>query len=321
MSACSSSGKVAIVGTGAVGGFYGGMLARAGADVHFLCRSTYEDVVRDGLSLVLHASNESFFVDPLQAYENSSEIGICDWVIVAAKATANVKLGEILSPLVDENTCLLTLQNGMGNVERLVELFGNRRTIVGGLCFTCINRTSPAVVESIFPGYVQFGQVGQSLSNKAREIMGAFAEAGVDAREAASLDEALWRKLCWNIPFNGLSVAAGGITTDKILADSELAGRARSLMEELQQTAAAHEIDIEDAFLDRQFTLTEPMGPYKPSSLIDFLAGREVEVDAIWGEPLRRGEASGVPMPRLKKLHEELLSETRRSNLGKAVYN
>jgi 2-dehydropantoate 2-reductase len=311
VSACSSAGKVAIVGTGAVGGFYGGMLARAGADVHFLCRSTYEDVVRDGLSLVLHESNESFFVEPLHAYRDSSEIGVCDWVVVAAKATANPQLEEVLSPLVDENTSLLTLQNGMGNVERLGELFGDSRTIVGGLCFTCINRTSPAVVESIFPGYVQFGQVGQSLSNKARDIMDAFAKAGVDAREAASLDEALWRKLCWNIPFNGLSVAAGGITTDKILADPELARRARYLMEELQQVASAYGVEIEDMFLDRQFTLTEPMGPYKPSSLIDFLAGREVEVDAIWGEPLCRGEAAGVRMPELKKLHGELLAVCR----------
>ena len=297
-----------MVGAGAVGGFYGGMLARADADIRFLFRSTYDDVVREGLTLVLHASNESLPVEPLQAYRDSAAIGSCDWVIVAAKATANVKLGEVLSPLVDTNTSLLTLQNGMGNVERLVELFGNRRTIVGGLCFTCINRTSPTVVESIFPGYVQFGQVRGALTGKAREIMDAFAEAGVDAREAASLDEALWRKLCWNIPFNGLSVAAGGITTDRILADPELACRARSLMEELQQAASAHGVEIEDRFLDRQFTLTEPMGAYKPSSLIDFLDGREVEVDAIWGEPLCRGEAAGVPMPELHKLHGELLS-------------
>ena len=311
MNSLSKAGKVALVGPGAVGGFYGGMLARAGVDVRFLFRTTYGDVVRDGLSLVLHQSNESFLVEPLQAYENSSEIGVCDWVIVAAKATANPQLEEVLSPLVDENTGLLTLQNGMGNVERLAELFGDSRTIVGGLCFTCINRTSPTVVESILPGYVQFGQVGGALSGKAREITSAFAEAGVDAREAVSLDEALWRKLCWNVPFNGLSVAAGGITTDKILADSELAGRARSLMEELQEAASEVGVEIEDRFLDRQFTLTEPMGPYKPSSLIDFLAGREVEVDAIWGEPLRRGEAVGVSMPELKKLHEELLAVCR----------
>ena len=307
MSSCAGLGKVALVGTGAVGGYYGGLLARAGADVRFLFRSTYDEVAREGLALVLHASGgERAPVEPLRAYRDAAEVGPCDWIIVAAKTTANPRLGETVAPLVGENTHFLTLQNGMGNVERLAELFGGHRTIVGGLCFTCINRTSPCVVESIFPGYVQFGQLGGALSEAAREIMNAFGEAGVEVREAASLDEALWRKLCWNVPFNGLAVACGGITTDEILADAQLSRRARALMEELQTAAAAHGVEIEDAFLDRQFTLTASMGAYKPSSLIDFLAGREVEVKAIWGEPLRRGEVTGVPMPELERLHAEL---------------
>jgi len=310
VNACSGLGKVGLVGPGAVGGYYGGMLARAGADVRFLFRSTHDAVLRDGLTLVLHASGkERVPVEPMRGYRDAEEIGPCDWVIIAAKATANPSLGEILVPLVGDQTHLLTLQNGMGSVERLIELFGEQRTVAGGLCFTCINRTSPTVVESIFPGYVQFGQLGCSLDEEARSMMNAFGEAGVDVREAASLDEALWRKLCWNVPFNGLSVAAGGITTDLILADAELAGRARVLMEELQEAAAAHGVEIEDKFLDRQFTLTRPMGAYKPSSLIDFLAGREVEVESIWGEPLRRGEAADVSMPELRRLYRELSGE------------
>ena len=311
MSACSGLGKVGLVGPGAVGGYYGGLLALGGADLRFVFRSTYEEVSRQGLARVLRASGgERVPVRPLRAYREAAEVGPCDWVIVAAKTTANSRLREMLSPLVGENTRLLTLQNGMGNVERLAELFGNRRTIVGGLCFTCINRTSPTVVESIFPGYVQFGQLGGPLNEDAREVMSAFGGAGVDVREATSLDEALWRKLCWNVPFNGLAVACGGITTDKILTDSEFTRRARTLMKELQVAAAAHGVEIEDTFLDHQFTLTEPMGAYKPSSLIDFLAGRAVEVEAIWGESLRRGQAAGVPMPELEQLHGELQATT-----------
>ena len=253
MSACSGLGKVGLVGPGAVGGYYGGLLALGGADLRFVFRSTYEEVSRQGLALVLRASGgERVPVRPLRAYREAAEVGPCDWVSVAAKTTANSRLREMLSPLVCENTRLLTLQNGMGNVERL--------------CFTCINRTSPTVVESIFPGYVQFGQLGGPLNEDAREVMSAFGEAGVDVREATSLDEALWRKLCWNVPFNGLAVACGGITTDEILADAELSRRARVLMEELQAAAAAHGVEIEDAFLERQFILTAPMGPYKPSS-------------------------------------------------------
>ena len=81
-------------------------------------------------------------------------------------------------------------------------------------------------------------------------------------------------------------------------------------MLEIQAGAKAYGIEIEDAFLDRQFELTEPMGPYKPSSLIDFLDGKPVEVDAIWGEALRRGEAKDIAMPELKKLLQELLKAT-----------
>ena len=114
-----------------------------------------------------------------------------------------------------------------------------------------------------------------------------------------------WRKLCW-APFNGLAIACGGITTDLILCDDGHRLRARRLMDEIQAAALAHEIEIEDSFLARQFALTEPMGPYKPSSLIDFLNGKAVEVESIWGEPLRRGESKGVEMKELRKLYGEL---------------
>jgi 2-dehydropantoate 2-reductase len=127
----------------------------------------------------------------------------------------------------------------------------------------------------------------------------AFQSAGVRVRESESWTKLSGGKLCWNIPFNGLAIAGGGITTDLILTDPVLSQRAADLMLEVQAGAQAHEIEIEDSFLDRQFELTEPMGPYKPSSLIDFLDGKPVEIDAIWGEALRRGEAKGVEMPEL----------------------
>ncbi len=304
-------GKVGLVGPGAVGGFYGGMLANAGVDLHFLLRSTYEFVSSEGLHLIHHADGgRKEPVKSLKAYRNASEIGPCDWVIVAVKSTANDELGSILEPLVDERTSLLTLQNGMGNVENLARFFGRERIILAGLCFTCINRTEPNRIESIFPGYVQFGQYGSSPSPKAEGMIEAFENAGVKVRRAESLDEALWRKLCWNVPFNGLSIAGGGITTDRILSDAVLRARARFIMDEIQAGAKAHEISIEDSFLDRQLELTEPMGPYKPSSLIDYLDKKPVEVEAIWGEPLRRGLSKKVPMPELERLYRELLALT-----------
>ena len=137
-------------------------------------------------------------------------------------------------------------------------------------------------------------------------MVAAFKDSGVRVRSVDSLDEALWRKLCWNVPFNGLAIAGGGITTDLILADQDLARRARALMLEVQKGAAAYGIEIEDTFIDRQFELTEPMGAYKPSSLLDYLKGKPVELNAIWGEALKRGQSKGVNMPELNLLLTQL---------------
>jgi 2-dehydropantoate 2-reductase len=300
-------GKIGLIGPGAVGGYYGGLLALSEQEVHFHFRSSYDSVQQNGLWLVHHGEEgRREPVDGLHAHASTESIGVCDWVIIASKATANSILPDLIRPLVGDHTGLLTLQNGMGNAENLADAFGCDRTILAGLCFTCINRTSPHVIESLLPGYIQFGELAKPLSEGGREMVQAFQSAGVRVRESESLDEALWRKLCWNIPFNGLAIAGGGITTDLILADPVLSQCARDLMLEVQAGAQAHKIEIEDSFLDRQFELTEPMGPYKPSSLIDFLDGKPVEIDAIWGEALRRGEAKGVEMPELKKLDQQL---------------
>ena len=300
-------GKTALVGPGAVGGYYGAMLAEAGFDIRFLFRSTYQSVKANGLWLVHHTEDsKKSLVQNLQLYRRAESIGECEWVIIASKATANRDLQKVLTPLVGEKTKFLTLQNGMGNVENLANQYGDKRTILAGLCFTCINRTSPNVIESLLPGYVQFGQFGQRMDEDCLQMVQAFKDSGVRVRCVDSLDEALWRKLCWNVPFNGLAIAGGGITTDLILADQGLTRRARALMLEVQKGAAAYGIGIEDSFIDRQFELTEPMGPYKPSSLLDFLEGKPVELNAIWGEALKRGQSKGVNMPELNLLLKEL---------------
>ena len=300
-------GKTALVVPGAVGGYYGAMLAQAGFDIRFLFRSTYESVTANGLWLVHHTEgSRKSEVQNLQPYRRAESVGECEWVVIASKATANRDLQKVLTPLVGEKTKFLTLQNGMGNVESLATQFGANRTILAGLCFTCINRTSPNVIESLLPGYVQFGQFGGKMNEDCLRMVAAFKESGVRVRSVDSLDEALWRKLCWNVPFNGLAIAGGGITTDLILADQDLTRRARALMLEVQKGAAAYGIEIEDAFIDRQFELTEPMGAYKPSSLLDYLKGKPVELNAIWGEALKRGQSKGVNMPELNLLLTQL---------------
>ena len=116
-------------------------------------------------------------------------------------------------------------------------------------------------------------------------------------------DPQRWHKLVWNVPFNGLAIAAGGVTTDRIMADEGLRTLARRLMEEIVEAAAKFGHAIPRSFVDLQFERTAKIGGYRPSSLIDFEAGRDVEVEEIWGEAVRRARKVGVAVPRLEMLY------------------
>lgn len=294
--------SIAVVGSGAVGGYYGGMLAHLGLDVRFLMRSDLATVRQKGLAIHTGGAN---IVVPAQGFALPEEIGPCDLVIIALKATANAALDELIPPLLHERTALLTLQNGLGNEEYLATRWGRER-VMGGLCFVCLNRTAPGVIEHFDHGSISIGEFSGEPQERTGEIAEAFVRAGIQANVVDHLITERWRKLLWNIPFNGLAIAGGGATVADILADSELRKAARDLMSEALDAARRLGHNIPESFADFQIERSHSMGPYKPSSLIDWQLGRPVEVEAIWGEPLRLGQAAGAAMPRLEFLYRLL---------------
>jgi 2-dehydropantoate 2-reductase len=197
---------------------------------------------------------------------------------------------------------LLTLENGLGSDEFLAQHFGGER-VIGGLCFICVNRVAPAQVQCFEPGTISIAEYGRPISERLRTIADLFNHAGVRCTVGDNLSELRWKKLVWNVPFNGLSIAAGGVPTDRILASAELEAEARGLMREVIAAAAKFGYTISESFIDKQIDSTRPMGPYKPSSLIDYLAGRDVEVEAIWGEPVRRARAAAASIPKMEMLY------------------
>jgi 2-dehydropantoate 2-reductase len=140
------------------------------------------------------------------------------------------------------------------------------------------------------------------------EIARRFKAAGIPAEAVADLATAQWQKLVWNVPFNGLAIAAGGVTTDVLLANPETEAEMRGLMAEVVAAARALGLPLTDDLIDFNIERTRPMGPYRPSSMIDYLAGQEVEIEPIWQEPLRRARQAGVPMPRLERLVAQIKS-------------
>ncbi len=295
--------KVGVVGAGALGSWYGGLLALDGHVVHLHSRGSARLLRENGL--VLEGPSGVRRPGLAGAHESTAAIGPCDLVIIAIKATANEALPELVTPLLGDSTVLLTLQNGMGNVEVLERLAPAER-VAAGLCFVCINRMPDASVRNMLPGHVRVAAARGPAGPAAELCARSLSSAGVDCRTEPSLDAVLWKKLCWNIPFNGLSIAAGGVTTDRILGDPALRRRALDLMLEVSAAADASGHGFRRSHVDWQFQVTAGMGPYRPSSLIDYLDGRDVEVEGIWAEPLRRGLAAGVRMPELTRLLEEI---------------
>lgn len=293
--------RIGIVGAGAVGCYYGARLAQAGCDVAFLLRSDWEEVSCRGLRIE-EGAKEVIHLHPVQVFRRTEELGPCDLIIIALKATARDALRTLLPPLLGPRTALLALQNGLGNEEWLAEEFPDR-PILGGIVFACLTRIAPGRVRNTGFGRVELGEYSGAAAGLLRDIGSLFERAGVPCAIVENLAAARWRKLAWNIPFNGVSVAAGGCDVEEILRDSELRKLVVGLMEEVADIADKCGLPLPKDWIGRMLAETARMGPYRPSTLLDFLAGRPIEVEAIWGEPLRRGLAAAAQTPRLQTLY------------------
>lgn len=296
--------RIAVIGGGAISGYYGGRLAEHGHDVHFLLRSDFAQVRDHGLQIFSPAGNAHLAV---ACASRADDIGPCDLVIIGVKATGNDALPSLLPPLMHEQTALLLLQNGLGGDEFLAQHFGAER-VLGGLCFVCINRTAPGVIHHLAQGHIGIGEFSGASFTRTRQIAEWFKSAKVGCSVEESLAAARWKKLVWNIPFNGLSVAAGGLDTARILADPGLEKLVRDLMGEVVEGAARLGYALPANLIDGMIANTKPMQAYKTSSLLDYEAGREMEIEPIWGEPCRRAQAAGAGVPRLEMLYHLLRS-------------
>jgi 2-dehydropantoate 2-reductase len=292
---------IAVVGAGAVGGYYGGRLAQHGHEVHFLLRGDWRAVAEKGW--VIKSCRGDFSLSPQQVrvYQDPAAMPRADLVIIATKATANHELPRLVAPLVGPDTTILTLQNGLGNEEQLAGLFGPER-ILGGLCFVCINRIGPGLIHHIDYGLVRIGAHVPKQKRVAARVVELLAGAGIECELLEDLAHGRWEKLVWNIPFNGLG-AVLGVSTDVLVsnvAGLELVG---GLMAEVLAAARGVGVQLPVNMPELKIQQTQRMGAYKSSMQIDRELGRPMEVEAILGEPVRAAERAGVRVPQLRMLY------------------
>jgi len=292
--------RIAVVGAGALGLYYGALLQKSGQEVHFLLRRDYAAVKERGLTVF--SVNGDFHLEQVNAWQQPEEIGPVDLVLVGLKTFANGSFASMIASLVGEGTQILTLQNGLGNEDELARLFGGKR-VLGGVAFLCSNRGEPGVVHHLAAGRIIIGEYEPCDHRRVERLGALFIAAGVDCRVTGDLKRARWEKLVWNIPFNGLC-ALMQQSVDRLLAVHATRMLVRELMLEVINAANLQGLQkpIPPDYADSMLEFTDNMGMYRPSMQIDREEGRELEINAIFRIPLQHGREKGVAMSRVEML-------------------
>lgn len=302
-----SARSYAILGTGALGGFYGSRLDRAGLDVHYLLRSDYEHVQSHGL--ICESPEGDFTLPRVNAYRAVTDMPRCDVVMVGFKTTSNHLLPELLPPVLADDGVVLMTQNGLGMEQQAAAVVGPDR-VLGGMAFLCSHKVGPGHIRHLDFGKIALGDYdaddrARGVTDRLRAIGDDFERAGVSVALEPDLRTARWKKLVWNVPFNGLTVALD-TTTDRVVAQPETMALSRKLMEEIVAGAAALGRTIPEPFVEKMMADTVKMVAYKPSMKLDYDLGHPLETEAIYGEPLRQAEAAGTDMPTVRALYQQL---------------
>lgn len=301
--------RIGVIGTGAIGGFYGLMLARAGFEVHFLLRSEYDAVNSNGLR-VNSAVHGELHLPKVHAWNDAAQMPKCDWLLVGAKTTSNAELAPIINSVAAPGAKVVLLQNGLAVEEQMRPLLDQHLHLLGGLCFICVHRSAPGVVEHQSQGGVNLGyHSGPATEEEGYAIVqqgaGFFQQAGLDSKAVFKLQQARWQKLVWNIPYNGLSVLLNS-STEQLMGNLHSRELVTELMDEVMAAAAACGYPLPENIVQMMLKSTDGMPAYLPSMYHDFKLKRPMELQAIYQAPLEAAQAAGCAMPKTKMLWQAL---------------
>lgn len=294
--------RIGIIGSGALGLYYGALLQRSGQDVRFLLRRDFDAIRGNGLQV--YSINGDFHLPQVAGFRTSDEIGPVDLVLVGLKTFANHRLVELVAPLMKKDTAILTLQNGLGNEELLAEAFGSER-VLGGIAFLCSNRRKSGSVHHLGEGWIRIGEYNRPSGERTRILEALFKQAGIPCTAVDDLRRARWEKLVWNIPFNGLAALLKQDVTELLSYPPNLE-LVRELM--LEVVAAANSQQLLEpidglALSDKMIGFTQQMDHYRPSMLVDRMEHRPLELEAIYARPLSQAAKADIAMPRVAMLH------------------
>ena len=303
---------IAIVGTGAVGGYFGGRLAQAGEDVVFLARGAHLQAIQDQ-GLQVESVDGGFAIRPAQATDDPAGIGPVDLVLLAVKGWQVPQAIETMRPLVGSQTFVVPLLNGVEAPEQLAAAFGVR-SVVGGLCGLYGSVAGPGRIRNVLPRpFVSIGELDHAASWRCEQLRQAFEHAGVQVSIAADIHAALWEKLLFVGPFGGV-----GAVTRAPVGVLRRQGETRSLLEgamrEVFELARARGVHVGEEAIEQALARID-LSPEQATASMqrDIMAGRPSELESQLGVVVRLAHPVGVEVPRHTFLYASLLPQERKA--------
>ncbi len=293
----------AIIGTGGIGGYYGGKLANNHHDVHFLFHSDYNHVIQHGLRV--DSVDGDFHISHPNAHANSAAMPKADVIFIGLKTTNNHLIKNIITPILKENTIIVLIQNGLGLEEKLNKELPKCQ-IAGGLAFICSEKVEPGHIKHMDYGKLIIGSYNVSNQEILKQVCIDLQKAGVNTEISEDLNSSRWQKLVWNIPFNGLTVVLNS-STKAIIENVDSKNLVYEMMLEVINTAKQCGAIITEQFADDMIDLTNNMKPYAPSMKVDYDNYRPLEIEVIYSSQIAFAKLKGCTMPKIEMLEKQLL--------------
>jgi len=291
--------KFVVFGTGGVGGFYGGMIARCGHKVVFISRGEKLKAMKEkGLTVksfkhgqwtVKEDGKKVVFTD------KPSEAGKADVVLVCVKSYDTEKVAPQIKPLLKEDTVVVSVQNGIENEEILARFLGEKH-VLGATAFVGAYVKEPGVVVHEAAGLLEIGEMTGEVTERVERLVEELKRCGIEARVSKDIRYTLWKKLVWNVAFNPYSVVTGA-TVGEMLETPETYEVLKNLMLECYKVAESYGVKLKPKVMENYLRSSPDLKNYKTSMLLDFERGKPIEVEGITGALIRKAEAKGIPVP------------------------
>jgi 2-dehydropantoate 2-reductase len=288
--------NIAVMGTGGTGGYFGGLLARAGEEVTFIARGTHLEAIRKkGLAIKSVLAGD--FTIPVKATADPGAVGPVDVVLFCVKAYDNAVAADLIRPLIGPETIVLSVQNGIDNEEKIGKVVGPAH-IVGCVSYVSSTIESPGVIaQTAGPGKIVLGEMGGNTSHRTESLQRTLQNSGITAELHPDIRVALWQKFITICGANGIT-ALTRLAMGDILACEETRQMLTATMEEVEAVARAKGGNLPEGCVDQSMKFFSSLAPSMRGSMYyDLAAARRLELDVLNGAVVRLGSQHGIPTP------------------------